>query len=175
MSHSSGYRQLNGTFIRAGCALLAGASGHKRQIARPAACSSSLPSRDVDQSRYIGGRIFHATETGHRSGRNRPSRARPRSRGTRYPPQARVSGRAVSRDARYTRYTGDGHMLRSHSTAMIPPALRGLAARQGLARLASRWWPPRLPSAHGHQPVLRDLRQLQCPGPGTAGLPVRRQ
>jgi phenylalanyl-tRNA synthetase alpha chain len=35
---------------------------------------------------------------------------------------------AVSRDARYTRYTGDGHMLRSHSTAMIPSALRGLAA-----------------------------------------------
>jgi phenylalanyl-tRNA synthetase alpha chain len=35
---------------------------------------------------------------------------------------------AISREARYTRYTGHGHMLRSHSSAMIPPALRGLAA-----------------------------------------------
>jgi phenylalanyl-tRNA synthetase alpha chain len=35
---------------------------------------------------------------------------------------------AVTRDARYTRYVDDGHVLRSHSTAMIPPALRALAA-----------------------------------------------
>lgn len=32
------------------------------------------------------------------------------------------------REARYTRYVGDGRMLRSHSTAMVPPALRGVAA-----------------------------------------------
>jgi phenylalanyl-tRNA synthetase alpha chain len=34
---------------------------------------------------------------------------------------------AASRDARYTRYVDDVHMLRSHSSAMIPPALRALA------------------------------------------------
>jgi phenylalanyl-tRNA synthetase alpha chain len=35
---------------------------------------------------------------------------------------------AVTREARYTRYVDAGHMLRSHSTAMVPPALRQLAA-----------------------------------------------
>src|SRR5262245_9894642 len=40
----------------------------------------------------------------------------------RYPPDA------VTRDARYTRYVDDQHMLRSHASAMIPPALRQLAA-----------------------------------------------
>ncbi len=39
-----------------------------------------------------------------------------------YPPGA------ISRAARYTRYTGDGRLLRSHSTAMVPPALRRLAS-----------------------------------------------
>ncbi|WP_433271879.1 hypothetical protein ACQPZF_14250 [Actinosynnema sp. CS-041913] len=39
-----------------------------------------------------------------------------------YPPDA------VTRDARYTRYTGDGRMLRSHTSAMVPPALRVLRA-----------------------------------------------
>lgn len=34
----------------------------------------------------------------------------------------------VTRDARYTRYVDDHHMLRSHSSAMIPAALRSLAA-----------------------------------------------
>ena len=34
---------------------------------------------------------------------------------------------AITRDARYTRYVAAGTMLRSHSSAMIPPALRGLA------------------------------------------------
>ncbi|MGH3415646.1 MAG: hypothetical protein ACRDSS_04200 [Actinocrinis sp.] len=34
----------------------------------------------------------------------------------------------VTRDARYTRYVDDGHMLRSHSSALIPGALRALAA-----------------------------------------------
>jgi phenylalanyl-tRNA synthetase alpha chain len=38
---------------------------------------------------------------------------------------------AITRDARYTRYTDAGHMLRSHSTAMVPTALRGLAAEPG--------------------------------------------
>jgi phenylalanyl-tRNA synthetase alpha chain len=36
---------------------------------------------------------------------------------------------AITRDARYTRYVDAGNMLRSHSGAMIPPALRRLAAR----------------------------------------------
>ena len=39
-----------------------------------------------------------------------------------YPPGA------ITREARYTRYVAAGRMLRSHSTAMVPPALRGLAA-----------------------------------------------
>jgi phenylalanyl-tRNA synthetase alpha chain len=38
---------------------------------------------------------------------------------------------AITRDARYTRYVGAGHMLRSHASAMIGPALRGLAAEAG--------------------------------------------
>jgi phenylalanyl-tRNA synthetase alpha chain len=38
---------------------------------------------------------------------------------------------AITRDARYTRYVDVGHILRSHSSAMIPPALRRLAAGPG--------------------------------------------
>ncbi|MET8998289.1 hypothetical protein [Amycolatopsis sp. NPDC004169] len=34
----------------------------------------------------------------------------------------------VTRDARYTRYVDDRHVLRSHSTALVPAALRSLAA-----------------------------------------------
>ena len=34
---------------------------------------------------------------------------------------------AASRDARYTRYVDGAHMLRSHASAMVPPALRSLA------------------------------------------------
>ncbi|MGY1946846.1 PheS-related mystery ligase SrmL [Nocardia asiatica] len=37
-------------------------------------------------------------------------------------------GDDVTRDARYTRYVDDERMLRSHSTALIPGALRALAA-----------------------------------------------
>ncbi len=40
---------------------------------------------------------------------------------------------AITREARYTRYVSTRRMLRSHSTAMIPPALRQLA-RDQLAR-----------------------------------------
>ncbi len=53
---------------------------------------------------------------------------------------------AVTRDVRYTRYTDGEHMLRSHSTAMVPAALRQLAADQSLA-------------ADRHADVL-----LACPG-----------
>jgi phenylalanyl-tRNA synthetase alpha chain len=35
---------------------------------------------------------------------------------------------AATRDRRYTRYLGDGRMLRSHTSARIPALLRGLAA-----------------------------------------------
>jgi phenylalanyl-tRNA synthetase alpha chain len=38
---------------------------------------------------------------------------------------------AITREARYTRYVSARRMLRSHSTAMIPPALRRLARRPG--------------------------------------------
>ena len=41
-----------------------------------------------------------------------------------YPPAS------VTREARYTRYLSDSRMLRSHSSAMIPPALRQLARDQ---------------------------------------------
>ena len=40
---------------------------------------------------------------------------------------------AIAREARYTRYVSTGQMLRSHSSAMVPPALRQLAQDQ-LAR-----------------------------------------
>ena len=40
---------------------------------------------------------------------------------------------AITREARYTRYVSTGQMLRSHSSAMVPPALRQLASDQ-LAR-----------------------------------------
>ena len=38
---------------------------------------------------------------------------------------------AITREARYTRYVSARRMLRSHSTAMVPPALRRLARRPG--------------------------------------------
>jgi phenylalanyl-tRNA synthetase alpha chain len=38
---------------------------------------------------------------------------------------------AITREARYTRYVDAARMLRSHSTAMVPPALRSLAAEPG--------------------------------------------
>ncbi len=41
-----------------------------------------------------------------------------------YPPDA------ITRDARYTRYTTEGRMLRSHTTAMVPPALRLLGTQE---------------------------------------------
>ncbi|HWH65715.1 MAG TPA: hypothetical protein VNS99_06415, partial [Gaiellales bacterium] len=41
-----------------------------------------------------------------------------------YPPDA------ATRDARYTRYVDDTHLLRSHTSAMVPAALRRLAGRE---------------------------------------------
>ena len=38
---------------------------------------------------------------------------------------------AITREARYTRYVSAGQMLRSHSSAMVPPALRELARDPG--------------------------------------------
>src|SRR4029077_13024013 len=38
---------------------------------------------------------------------------------------------AITREARYTRYVSARRMLRSHFTAMVPPALRRLARRPG--------------------------------------------
>jgi len=38
---------------------------------------------------------------------------------------------AITREARYTRYVSTGQMLRSHSSAMVPPALRQLARDPG--------------------------------------------
>jgi len=58
-------------------------------------------------------------------------------RGPRVVPVADNYGRlgyvagAITRDTRYTRYVDAGHMLRSHASAMIPPALRRLARQPG--------------------------------------------
>jgi len=41
---------------------------------------------------------------------------------------------AITREARYTRYVSDRRMLRSHSTAMVSPALRRLARERRPAR-----------------------------------------
>lgn len=43
----------------------------------------------------------------------------------------RFTPEAASRDERYTRYVDERRMLRSHASAMIPPALRALAADPG--------------------------------------------
>lgn len=40
----------------------------------------------------------------------------------------RIDPGTVTRDARYTRYVATDRMLRSHASAMVPPALRALAA-----------------------------------------------
>ncbi len=42
---------------------------------------------------------------------------------------------AVTRDARYTRYVDRDHVLRSHTSARVPPALRDLARHPGLEDL----------------------------------------
>jgi phenylalanyl-tRNA synthetase alpha chain len=39
-----------------------------------------------------------------------------------------IGADAVTRDARYTRYVAPGRVLRTHTTAMIPPLLRDIAA-----------------------------------------------
>ncbi|HEV2377918.1 MAG TPA: hypothetical protein VGS19_37880 [Streptosporangiaceae bacterium] len=45
--------------------------------------------------------------------------------------QLGYTAEAVTRDTRYTRYVDTGHMLRSHASAMVPPALRQLAGAPG--------------------------------------------
>lgn len=41
----------------------------------------------------------------------------------------RIDPDAVTRETRYSRYVGESVMLRSHTSVMVPPALRGLAER----------------------------------------------
>jgi phenylalanyl-tRNA synthetase alpha chain len=48
------------------------------------------------------------------------------------------AAQSVTREVRYTRYVDAGHMLRSHATAMVPPALRQLAAESQAGTGASR-------------------------------------
>jgi len=53
---------------------------------------------------------------------------------------------AITREARYTRYVSATRMLRSHSTAMVPPALRRLARHPGRGDVLLAWpvtagWP----------------------------------
>lgn len=55
---------------------------------------------------------------------------------------------AISRDVRYTRYVDAGRMLRSHSSAMVPPALRALAGAR----------------SHAPTGALSDDVLLVCPG-----------
>ena len=49
---------------------------------------------------------------------------------------------AITRESRYTRYVSADRMLRSHSTAMVPPALRRLA-RDSRPPAATCCWPAR--------------------------------
>ncbi len=66
----------------------------------------------------------------------------------------------ITRNARYTRYLDGTRMLRSHSTAMVPPALRQLAATAGHARSGSG---AVLAGAAGPDGRDRDVL-LACPG-----------
>jgi phenylalanyl-tRNA synthetase alpha chain len=74
----------------------------------------------------------------------------------------------VTRAARYTRYVDQERMLRSHSTALVPPALRQLAAEQsagprrsgGPARSAG----PGQPAGPGQSAGLPADVLLACPG-----------
>jgi len=74
----------------------------------------------------------------------------------------------VTRDARYTRYVDDHRMLRSHSSAMVPPALRALAAEiaaEAPAGAAPRAWTPASDAAE--RACERSNRHdvlLVCPG-----------
>ena len=45
----------------------------------------------------------------------------------------------VTRDARYTRYVDDGHVLRSHASAMVPPALAWLGLAVSLSPTSSSY------------------------------------
>ena len=49
---------------------------------------------------------------------------------------------AIAREARYTRYVSTGQMLRSHSSAMVPAALRQLARKPGEDVLLARQGAP---------------------------------
>ena len=70
---------------------------------------------------------------------------------------------AVTRDARYTRYVDAGYVLRSHSTAMVPPALRALAAEH--AGTADRAGPAGHtgPAGHARGGAPAEVL-LACPG-----------
>lgn len=64
---------------------------------------------------------------------------------------------AVTREARYTRYVTPDTVLRSHSSAMVPSALRELAAEERTEKGTARH--DTAPSAHGRRDVL-----LVCAG-----------
>ena len=67
---------------------------------------------------------------------------------------------AITREARYTRYVSSGQMLRSHSSAMIPPALRQLARDQPARGQPARGQPGRDQPGQGQG----DDVLLVCPG-----------
>ncbi len=89
-----------------------------------------------------------------------------------YPPDA------VTRDARYTRYVDARHVLRSHTTAMVPAALRELAAgedgRDRLVVAAGMCWRrdsiDRLHTGTPHQLDLWLLRRGRLPASALTAL-----
>lgn len=89
----------------------------------------------------------------------------------------RIAGDAVTRDARYTRYVSAGTLLRSHTSAMIPPLLRAAAARpdaapadQLLACPGLVWRRDVVDRLHTGAPHQLDLWRLRRRAPGAAAL-----
>ena len=85
---------------------------------------------------------------------------------------------AASRDSRYTRYVGNGQMLRSHTSARIPALLRGLASRVPEAALGGHEVLLSVPGItyrrdvidrqHVGEPHQLDLWRIRIEGPSLA-------
>jgi phenylalanyl-tRNA synthetase alpha chain len=81
---------------------------------------------------------------------------------------------AVTRDARYTRYVAPGRVLRTHTTAMVPPLLRSLAADPPddvvLACPGLAYRRDQIDRMHTGEPHQCDLWRIAARPPGRAGL-----
>ncbi|MBV9109543.1 MAG: hypothetical protein JO306_09070, partial [Gemmatimonadetes bacterium] len=85
-----------------------------------------------------------------------------------------IAAGAVTRDARYTRYVAPGRVLRTHTTAMVPPLLRALSADPpddvvlvcpGLAYRRDQ-----IDRMHTGEPHQLDLWRIAARPPGRTGL-----